>query len=98
MKNIHNEVGWSNCANLRCRSPLDVDHVTLITTAHVRRFCSVECITEGQAAWHQRIVSADSAESLDQVLYPPQPPVEHDPGIADHIVRKALGANTQEDQ
>jgi hypothetical protein len=33
------------CANIRCGAELGVDHVTLVT---VRRFCSVECITEGQ--------------------------------------------------
>jgi len=35
------------CANLACRVDLGADHVTLVTTCHVRRFCSVECITEG---------------------------------------------------
>jgi hypothetical protein len=35
------------CANPACRAHLGTDHVTLVTTCHVRRFCSVECITEG---------------------------------------------------
>ena len=38
------------CDNARCKRQLAVDHVTLITTAHVRRFCCVECIAEGQQA------------------------------------------------
>jgi hypothetical protein len=40
------------CANLECCDALGRDHVTLITTAHVRRFCSVECIAAGQRAHH----------------------------------------------
>lgn len=27
-------------------SLLDVDHVTLVTTVHVRRFCTMECLVE----------------------------------------------------
>jgi len=49
--NIHERIGWFNCANLNCRRRLEVDHVTLITTTHMRRFCSVDCIVEGQTAW-----------------------------------------------
>lgn len=40
------------CSNLECCEALGRDHVTLITTAHVRRFCSVECVAAGQRA-HQ---------------------------------------------
>jgi hypothetical protein len=47
------------CANILCRAPLGVDHVTLVTTMHVRRFCTVECITEGQRV--QREVDAQWA-------------------------------------
>ena len=43
----------TRCANPLCRSILEVDHVTLVTTAHVRRFCSVRCIAEGQIV-HER--------------------------------------------
>jgi hypothetical protein len=46
------------CANARCRALLAADHVTLVTTAHVRRFCSVECIAEGQQAHHEAIAAA----------------------------------------
>lgn len=53
--NIHEEIGWFTCANLRCKRELGRDHVTLITTAHMRRFCSVLCITEGQAAWQDSL-------------------------------------------
>jgi hypothetical protein len=49
--NIHDLIGWGTCANLRCLADLEVDHVSLITTAHLRRFCSVACITEGHAVW-----------------------------------------------
>lgn len=38
------------CANPLCRVPLGVDHVTLVTTAHVRRFCWVGCIEPGRRA------------------------------------------------
>lgn len=60
--NIHEEIGWFTCANLRCKRTLGRDHVTLVTTAHMRRFCSVLCITEGQRAWHERIASPDNPE------------------------------------
>lgn len=40
------------CANTRCGVVLDIDHVVLVTTVHMRRFCSVECITQGQEAHH----------------------------------------------
>jgi hypothetical protein len=49
-------VGQFRCANERCGKPLHADHVTLVTTAHVRRFCTVECITEGHEAWLDRIL------------------------------------------
>ena len=38
------------CANIECCEELDRDHVTLVTTAEVRRFCSVDCIAGGQRA------------------------------------------------
>jgi hypothetical protein len=50
--------GTVRCANAKCRQPLTVDHVTLITTAHVRRFCSVECIAEGHRA-HLDAIAAE---------------------------------------
>lgn len=51
------------CANVECRAKLERDHVTLITTLHVRRFCSVECIADGQRAHHDAI----SAMSWEEV-------------------------------
>lgn len=44
-----------HCANARCRAPLSTDHVIMLTTKHMRRFCSVECIAEGQQAEYERI-------------------------------------------
>ena len=52
------------CANSRCRAALGVDHVTLVTTVHVRRFCSVECIAEGQQAHCERL--ADPSAGADR--------------------------------
>lgn len=43
------------CANPNCGAELGVDHVTLITTAHIRRFCCVECIAAGNEANMQAI-------------------------------------------
>ena len=34
------------CENPNCYERLYVDHVTLVTTAHVRRFCTVDCLVE----------------------------------------------------
>jgi hypothetical protein len=45
------------CANERCQRPLGIDHVTMITTAHLRRFCTVECIAEGQDAHYDAIMA-----------------------------------------
>jgi hypothetical protein len=65
------------CANSQCARPLGIDPVVLITTAHVRRFCCVECIAEGKRA-------ADEALPRERVDLPwfgpgsedrePQPP------------------------
>jgi hypothetical protein len=38
--------GAWRCENPFCNEPLTPDHVTLITTGHVRRFCEVECLIE----------------------------------------------------
>jgi hypothetical protein len=43
----HDSENHRRCANPGCRRELAVDHVTLVTTCHVRRFCSVDCISEG---------------------------------------------------
>ena len=32
------------CENPECAVFLDADHITLITTHHVRRFCSMKCV------------------------------------------------------
>lgn len=50
------------CENKRCGRKLSVDHVTLVTTAHVRRFCCVECIHEGQQAFHDYIAATVERE------------------------------------
>lgn len=34
------------CENPTCEHALGWDHVTLTTTVHVRRFCTVECLVE----------------------------------------------------
>lgn len=66
---IHQVIGWQHCANLRCRRPLQVDHVTLTTTTHIRRFCQVECVIDGFAAWHELIFSPAwlSASNTDEL-------------------------------
>jgi hypothetical protein len=51
MFNLHEVIGWFNCANLMCRQPLRIDHITMTTTTHMYRFCCVDCIAEGQEAW-----------------------------------------------
>jgi hypothetical protein len=39
-----------HCANPGCARLLTADHVILLTTMHMRRFCCVECIAEGKRA------------------------------------------------
>lgn len=58
------------CANADCRAELERDHVTLITTLHVRRFCSVECIADGQRA-HHAAIAAMSWEEISGFSCPP---------------------------
>ena len=72
MANIHEVIGWFNCANLKCRKPLGQDHVTLLTTTHLRRFCDVECITEGKQAWNELVRHSGAGDPLNRV--PPAPP------------------------
>lgn len=60
-----NEDGGAACANNRCTVPLNVDHVTLVTTGHVRRFCSVECVAEGHEAHMQQEFDAIAALNAD---------------------------------
>lgn len=68
MFNVHEVIGWFRCANLSCTAALHSDHVTLTTTTHVRRFCSVECIHEGQQAWHELIRRSDNPLSGSDVI------------------------------
>jgi hypothetical protein len=35
------------CENSACGRKLSVDHITVVTTFHVRRFCTMECVVEG---------------------------------------------------
>lgn len=64
--NIHQWLGLDRCANARCQAELSTDHVTLTTTAHVRRFCCVEHIAEGQAAWNEVVYRAQTDGSGEQ--------------------------------
>lgn len=45
---LTSEQSKGRCDNARCREP--AGDVVLITTAHVRWFCSVECVAKGQGA------------------------------------------------
>lgn len=35
------------CASAVCRKPLSNDPVTVLTTRHVRKFCSMFCVVDG---------------------------------------------------
>jgi hypothetical protein len=49
--------GHAFCHNMNCQRPLtDRDPVVMITSAHIRWFCCVECIGEGNAAHIRAIV------------------------------------------
>lgn len=58
-----------SCANRLC--PEKAGDTVLVTSGHVRRFCSVECIAEGQEA-HYALIRNMSEE---EVFRPPQPGV-----------------------
>jgi hypothetical protein len=66
VENIHEQIGWFTFANMNCRRSLEDDHVTVITTTHMRRFCSVDCVAEGLVAWREHRTD------------PPLPPHEGD--------------------
>jgi hypothetical protein len=55
------------CANPTCRALLGVDHTTVVTTTHVRRFCGIECVASGyQAEIHKRaFVDIVTGDALD---------------------------------
>jgi hypothetical protein len=52
------------CANTRCGEALDVDHVTLVTTTHVRRFCSMRCVVEGHLAHVEALVAENGSRTM----------------------------------
>lgn len=57
------------CTNPSCREPLGVDHVQLVTTGHVRRFCSVECIEPSRQAFERaRAEAYQSSQSGPDVM------------------------------
>lgn len=69
--NVHEVIGWTTCANLRCLQQLTRDHVVMTTSAHLRRFCSVECIGEGQQAWTETIyenAKTDGREAMEATI------------------------------
>jgi len=108
MTNIHERIGWFNCANLNCRRELGTDHVTLITTGHMRRFCCVECIGNGLEAWRAHLsgtLAASGDDDLDgeyeqwmRHVYdavPGEPPAVLDPGAAGEVrstIKNAMDA------
>ena len=57
MPNAHDVVGFDRCANLDCRRRLTLDCVTVTTTRSVLRFCRVDCIGPGQAAWRRMVLT-----------------------------------------
>jgi hypothetical protein len=61
------------CENPACKYELRADHVTLVTTKHVRRFCSVECLVESHKA-HLEAVAASPTWSVRDVGDPVSPP------------------------
>jgi len=51
------------CENPLCHEALKVDHVTVITTAHVRRFCDLECVVCSVVEINRRILSETDPSS-----------------------------------
>jgi hypothetical protein len=62
------------CANIECCEELGRDHVTLITTAQVRRFCSVDCIAAGQRA--DRLAAGEHARLRSKLMFDAMEPGE----------------------
>jgi hypothetical protein len=53
--------GRLTCDNEACRRSIDpVDYVTVVTTAHVRRFCDMYCVLVGFAV-HEQVLHATAA-------------------------------------
>lgn len=67
------------CANTRCRRPLGVDHVTMTTTVHLRRFCSVECIIDGFEAHREQIYAEAAARVAAEMAAESRPPAPTTP-------------------
>jgi hypothetical protein len=54
------------CANPDCGAALGVDHVTVTTTTHVRRFCGMWCVARGYILSRLRLeaeIQADASEA-----------------------------------
>jgi hypothetical protein len=62
------------CENPTCKNKLSADHITLVTTAHVRRFCYMDCLIES----YYRHLSAGAVEA------------GYSPNEALHATRKEL--------
>jgi hypothetical protein len=61
------EHGRARCENPRCGCVLEIDHVTLLTTEHVRRFCTVDCVAIGYA--EQAYINAMVANARHAVAH-----------------------------
>lgn len=59
------EDGAHRCENPLCHEALKVDHVTVITTAHVRRFCDLECVVcSVEECWRSILSETDPSDYL----------------------------------
>ena len=51
------------CENENCKHLLSADHVIVVTTKHVRRFCCLECVVEGFELHMDKLIKARMAEA-----------------------------------
>lgn len=48
-----------NCVNPRCKAELEADHVLLVTTTKIRRFCHVGCLIESHEIYVANMLGED---------------------------------------
>jgi hypothetical protein len=51
------------CENENCKNLLSADHVSVVTTQHVRRFCSMECVVESFQLHMDKLIKTGIVEA-----------------------------------
>lgn len=59
---LDQHVDRRRCANARCGQQIGHEFVLQVSSAHLRWFCGVHCVTEGLEAHHQAVYAQSNAD------------------------------------